>query len=158
MRRHRILLALIPATLLLASCNASGSEPRASAAPRSGPHTSSAAAPTLLTYHDNGNHMLAAFKDARLSVNEAGCFALRDGSTIMLPDTWSVSSDGDGIVNNDDGTEVRVGDHFDAAGGFGGPPRRNLTLEQRRCPSDGPPFSNGGKYKSFAGLWGISPR
>lgn len=118
--------------------------------------TTTDGAPTLVTYVDNGMHMEAAFYDV-LAVNKAGCFALSDGSTIMLPSTWSVSPDGGG-VRGVDGTELRIGDSFTAGGGFGGPSnRQNLTDAQRSCPSDGPPYANGGKYTSFAALWDIKP-
>jgi hypothetical protein len=113
-------------------------------------------APRLVTYQDNGFHSNAAFQSV-LSVNDAGCFALSDGSTVMLPDTWTVSLDGRGVVSST-GTELRLGDSFEAGGGFGGPPRSDLTTIQRSCPSDGPPYANGGRYSSFAVLWGVEPR
>lgn len=62
--------------------------------------------------------MEAFFADV-LTVNEQGLFALSDGTNIVLPDTWSVSPDGGGVVNVD-GTEVRLGGRFEAGGGIPG--------------------------------------
>lgn len=143
-------LALGAALALFTGCAPADGGNNADAVDQSAPPSS----PRLLTYPDNGSHMEAAFDDV-LSVNEAGCFALSNGGTIVLPDTWSVSPDGGGVIN-DDGVEIRLGDHFEAGGGYGGPPRRELSAAERECPSDGPPFSNGGKYSSFATLWGIT--
>jgi hypothetical protein len=134
--------------LLLSGCGAAegGEDAAASDQPRPGQ------LPRLVTYQPSGIHHTAKFTDV-LSVNEAGCFALSDGSTIMLPSTWTVSPDGGGVISG--GAETRIGEHFEAGGGMGGPPRKDLTAAQRACPSDGPPFSNGGKYKSFAALSGL---
>ena len=156
MRPSGSFLVLILAAVSLTGCTASGGEHGTTVAQAPESASRPFGVPRLLTYHDNGNHMLAAFANETLSVNEAGCFALSDGSTIIVPETWHASPDGGGIIDVD-GTEIRLGDHFDAGGGFGGPPRRKLSSDQRRCPSDGPTFSNGGKYTSFAGLWGIVP-
>jgi hypothetical protein len=138
-------VALSASVVLLSGCGGADVGKDAAASDQQKPSES----PRLVTYHHRG-HDDARFADV-LSVNEAGCFALSDGSTIILPSTWTVSPDGGGVVRGD--VEIRIGDHFEAGGGTGGPPRNDLSTAQRACPSDGPPFSNGGKYTSFAWLW-----
>ena len=72
--------------------------------------------PILLTFHaEPGEAGWQALITGTLAINSEGCFAVNDRPMIAR-DTWEVTSTGDG-VRMPDGTEVKVGDSIEWAGG-----------------------------------------